>query len=76
MTASIIDLPAWRRREPTTLTGSLIFGIDTQTNNASGSETILGVDLSYGDFTDRLQCPDADPEFSGFGNERDFLRRC
>ena len=34
----------------TTLTGSLIFGIDTQSNNASGSETILAVD-GIGDFT-------------------------
>jgi hypothetical protein len=48
---SIIDLPSVTAPGTTTLTGSLIFGIDTQTNNASGSETILGVDLSYGDFT-------------------------
>ena len=48
---SIIDLPSVAAPGTTTLTGSLIFGIDTQTNNASGSETILGVDLSYGDFT-------------------------
>ena len=48
---SIIDLPSVAAPGTTTLTGSLIFGIDTQTNNASGSETILGVDLTYGDFT-------------------------
>jgi Protein of unknown function (DUF3443) len=47
---SILDLPSVAAPGTTTLTGSLIFGIDTQSNNASGSETILGVDLS-GDFT-------------------------
>src|SRR6202030_3205711 len=47
---SILDLPGVAAPGTTTLTGSLIFGIDTQSNNASGSETILGVDLS-GDFT-------------------------
>jgi hypothetical protein len=42
---SIIDLPAVT---PTTgvatLTGSLIFGIDTQSNNQSGTQTVLTVD--------------------------------
>jgi hypothetical protein len=47
---SIIDLPSVAAPGAATLTGSLIFGIDTQNNNASGTETILGVDLS-GDFT-------------------------
>src|SRR5450631_607227 len=48
---SIIDLPSVAAPGATTLTGSLIFGIDTQSNNASGSETILGLDPSNGDFT-------------------------
>jgi hypothetical protein len=48
---SILVLPSVAAPGTTTLTGSLIFGIDTQSNNASGSETILGVDLIYGDFT-------------------------
>jgi hypothetical protein len=47
---SIIDLPGVTAPGATTLTGSLIFGIDTQSNNASGSETIIGVD-GAGDFT-------------------------
>jgi hypothetical protein len=47
---SILVLPSVAAPGTTTLTGSLIFGIDTQSNNASGSETILGLDLS-GDFT-------------------------
>jgi Protein of unknown function (DUF3443) len=47
---SILDLPSVAAPGATTLTGSLIFGIDTQSNNASGSETILAVD-GIGDFT-------------------------
>jgi hypothetical protein len=47
---SILELPSVTAPGATTLTGSLIFGIDTQSNNASGSETILGLDFS-GDLT-------------------------
>jgi hypothetical protein len=47
---SIIDLPSVAAPGATSLTGSLIFGIDTQSNNASGSETVLAVD-GIGDFT-------------------------
>jgi hypothetical protein len=47
---SILVLPSVAAPGTTTLTGSLIFGIDTQSNNASGSETILAVD-GLGDFT-------------------------
>jgi hypothetical protein len=38
---SIIDLPAAAAAGNLTLSGSLIFGIDTQTNNASGTATAL-----------------------------------
>jgi hypothetical protein len=47
---SILVLPGVTAPGTTTLTGSLIFGIDTQSNNASGSETVLAVD-GIGDFT-------------------------
>jgi hypothetical protein len=47
---SILVLPDVTAPGTTTLTGSLIFGIDTQSNNASGSETVLAVD-GIGDFT-------------------------
>jgi hypothetical protein len=44
---SIIDLPAVASTGASTLTGSLIFGIDTQSNNQSGTQTVLTVnDLS------------------------------
>jgi Protein of unknown function (DUF3443) len=41
---SIIDLPAVPAAGEVTLTGSLIFGIDTQSNNQSGTQTVLTVD--------------------------------
>jgi hypothetical protein len=45
---AIIELPAVP--DPATgeltMSGSLIFGIDTQTNNASGAQTVLTVDLN------------------------------
>jgi hypothetical protein len=41
---SIIDLPAVAANGAVTLTGSLIFGIDTQSNNQSGTQTVLNVD--------------------------------
>ena len=48
---SIIQLPSVAAQGAATLTGSLIFGIDTQTNNASGSETVLSVDPQFGYLT-------------------------
>jgi hypothetical protein len=48
---TILVLPSVTAPGATTVAGSLIFGIDTQTNNASGSQTVLNVDTIYGDFT-------------------------
>jgi hypothetical protein len=42
----IIDLPAVPAAGTVTVTGSLIFGIDTQSNNHSGSQTVLTLDNS------------------------------
>ncbi len=47
----IIDLPSVPAEGASTVTGSLIFGIDTQTNNKSGSQTIVTLDSNYGQFT-------------------------
>jgi len=41
---SMIDLPAVAAGGTVTLSGSLIFGIDTQSNNQSGTQTVLTVD--------------------------------
>jgi Protein of unknown function (DUF3443) len=38
---TIIDLPTVAAAGAATVTGSLIFGIDTQANNASGTQTVL-----------------------------------
>jgi len=48
---TILVLPSVAAPGATTVAGSLIFGIDTQTNNASGNETVLNVDPGNGDFT-------------------------
>ena len=48
---TIIDLPAVGAAGAATVAGSLIFGIDTQTNNASGTQTVLAVDPDVGSFT-------------------------
>jgi hypothetical protein len=45
---TIIQLPSVAADGALTITGSLIFGIDTQSNNASGSETVLTVAGSAG----------------------------
>jgi hypothetical protein len=49
---TIITLPSAPSAGTTTLTGSLIFGIDTESNNASGTETVVpvattGADAGY-----------------------------
>jgi hypothetical protein len=48
---SIIDLPSVASPGEATLTGSLIFGIDTASNNASGGKTVIDVDPAAGEFT-------------------------
>jgi len=47
----IIQLPSVPAAGALTVTGSMIFGIDTETNNASGTQTVLSVNASQGDFT-------------------------
>jgi Protein of unknown function (DUF3443) len=47
----IIQLPSVPAQGAATLSGYMIFGIDTQTNNASGSQPVLTVDSNFGDLT-------------------------
>jgi Protein of unknown function (DUF3443) len=47
----IIQLPTVAAQGAATVTGSMIFGIDTQTNNKSGGQKVLTVDPNFGYFT-------------------------
>jgi hypothetical protein len=47
----VIQLPNVATQGAATVTGSMIFGIDTQANNKSGSQTVLTLDSTSGDFT-------------------------
>jgi hypothetical protein len=69
---SILDLPSVAAPGATTLTGSLIFGIDTQSNNASGSETILNLDAN-GDFTAVLNAQTLSQSFVDSGTNGIFF---
>jgi uncharacterized protein DUF3443 len=48
---SIIQLPSVAAGGTATVTGSVIFGIDTETNNASGTQTVITLDPDEGTFT-------------------------
>lgn len=48
---SILELPSVPSEGALTVSGSLIFGVDTQANNASGNETVLTVDPNFGYLT-------------------------
>jgi hypothetical protein len=45
---SIVDLPSVASQGALSVTGSLIFGVDTQSNNVSGTQTVLTVDPQFG----------------------------
>jgi Protein of unknown function (DUF3443) len=47
----IIQLPAVAAAGQATVAGSMIFGIDTQSNNKSGSQSVITVDPGTGNFT-------------------------
>jgi hypothetical protein len=47
----VIQLPSVAAQGAATVAGFLIFGIDTQSNNKSGSQSILTLDSTYGEFT-------------------------
>jgi hypothetical protein len=47
----LIQLPSVAAQGAATVAGFLIFGIDTQSNNTSGNQSVLTVDPNSGDFT-------------------------
>ena len=52
---TIVQLPAIPDAGAATATGSLIFGIGTQSNNGLGSAVVLPVDPTFADFTVQFQ---------------------
>jgi hypothetical protein len=70
---SILDLPAVADPGALTLSGSLIFGIDTQTNNVSGSESVLNVTAGAGDFTTTFNGQKLDTSFIDSGTDATFF---
>jgi Protein of unknown function (DUF3443) len=47
----IVELPAVSGGQQPTLSGSLVFGIGTETNNALGAAKVYGADPEFGEFT-------------------------
>jgi hypothetical protein len=47
----VVQLPSVPAQGAATVAGFLIFGIDTQSNNKSGNQSVLTVDPNSGDFT-------------------------
>jgi len=47
----VVQLPSVAAQGAATVAGFLIFGIDTQSNNKSGNQSVLTVDPNSGDFT-------------------------
>jgi hypothetical protein len=70
---TILTLPAVVSPGTTTLTGALVFGIDTQTNNASGTQTVLTVDPDLGDFTTVFAGATLDQSFIDSGTNGIFF---
>ncbi|MGC1524330.1 MAG: DUF3443 domain-containing protein [Steroidobacteraceae bacterium] len=70
---SIIELPSVPAQGAATLTGSLIFGIDTETNNASGSETVLTVDPQFGYLTAAFNATSLNMSFIDSGSSGIFF---
>ncbi len=64
----IIQLPSVAAQGATTVTGTMIFGIDTQTNNKSGTQSVLTVDSIQGDFTTIFQDQQLNQSFLDTGS--------
>ncbi len=69
----IIQLPSVAAAGASTVSGSLIFGIDTQSNNASGSQTVVTVDPLAGEFTTQFNGQSYDASFLDTGSNGYFF---
>jgi hypothetical protein len=71
---SIIELPSVAAGGTATVSGSVIFGIDTESNNASGTQTVLTLDPDNGYFTTTFNDESLDHELHRFGLQRTVLQ--
>jgi Protein of unknown function (DUF3443) len=66
----IVELPGLTNGVADSATGSLVFGIGTESNNGLGSATIYDVDTTYGNFTTVFNTvPYSDSAFMDSGSE-------
>jgi hypothetical protein len=70
---TFIELPGIASPGEATLTGSLIFGIDTESNNASGTQSVLTVDPNEGTFTTVFNGQTLDASFIDSGTNGIFF---
>jgi hypothetical protein len=70
---SIIELPSVTSQGAVSVSGSLIFGIDTQSNNASGTETVLTVDPNFGYLTAVFQGQSLNQSFIDAGSNGNYF---
>lgn len=70
---TIIQLPSVANFGAATLTGSLIFGIDTQSNNTLGMATVLTVDPNTGNFTATINAQTLSQSFIDSGSNAFFF---
>ncbi|HEX4151091.1 MAG TPA: DUF3443 family protein [Steroidobacteraceae bacterium] len=70
---TIITMPSVASTGAASVTGSLIFGIDTESNNMSGSETVVPVSSATGDVTTVFQGQTLAESFVDSGSNGTFF---
>jgi hypothetical protein len=70
---SILELPAVGAAGAVSLSGTLIFGIDTQSNNALGTATVLTVDAGTGNLTITYNNQPLPNSFADSGSNGNFF---
>ena len=70
---TIISLPSVASAGAANVTGSLIFGIDTESNNASGTETVVPVSDSTGFLTTMFNGQTLDESFIDSGSNATYF---
>jgi hypothetical protein len=70
---SIVDLPSVGAAGAVSVSGTLIFGIDTESNNALGTATVLTVDLNTGNLSATLNNQTLSNSFVDSGSNGNFF---